>query len=102
MYSSPDKILLRISMNNDDRLEKGVSPLAMSSEEFRKLGNELIGRIGDFLESLPSRPVTPAENQCFLRSSRSRKNKMACNALSTTPPLNNVQAPDVTIEPLKK
>ena len=54
-------------MNNDDRLEKRVSPLAMSSEEFRKLGTELIDRIGDFLESLPSRPVTPAESPAEIR-----------------------------------
>ncbi len=55
-------------MNNDDRLEKRVSPLAMSSEEFRKLGNELVGRIADFLESLPSRPVTRAESPAEIRN----------------------------------
>jgi len=54
-------------MNNDDRQEKRVSPLAMSSEEFRKLGTELVSRIGDFLESLPSRPVTPAESPAEIR-----------------------------------
>jgi aromatic-L-amino-acid decarboxylase len=54
-------------MDNDDRLENRVSPLAMSSQEFRKLGNELVDRIGDFLESLPSRPVTPAESPAEIR-----------------------------------
>ena len=52
---------------SDDRLENRVSPLAMSSEEFRKLGTELVNRIGDFLESLPSRPVTPAESPADIR-----------------------------------
>lgn len=54
-------------MNNDEGLEKRVSPLAMSSEEFRRLGTELVSRIGDFLESLPSRPVTPAESPAEVR-----------------------------------
>jgi aromatic-L-amino-acid/L-tryptophan decarboxylase len=53
---------------SDDRLENRVSPLAMSSEEFRKLGTELVNRIGDFLESLPSRPVTPAESPADIRN----------------------------------
>jgi aromatic-L-amino-acid decarboxylase len=39
----------------------------MSSEEFRKLGTELVDRIGAFLESLPSRPVTPAESPAEIR-----------------------------------
>jgi glutamate/tyrosine decarboxylase-like PLP-dependent enzyme len=54
-------------MNNDDGLEKRDSPLAMSADEFRKLGTALVGRIGDFLESLPSRPVTPAESPAEVR-----------------------------------
>ncbi len=54
-------------MLNDERLDNRVSPLAMSSEEFRKLGTELVDRIADFLESLPSRPVTPAEAPADIR-----------------------------------
>jgi aromatic-L-amino-acid decarboxylase len=54
-------------MDNDDRLKNRASPLAMTSEEFRKLGTELVDRIGDFFESVPSRPVTPAESPAEIR-----------------------------------
>jgi len=54
-------------MDRDDRLENRVSPLAMGSEEFRKLGTQLVDRIADFLEGLPSRPVTPAESPADIR-----------------------------------
>jgi glutamate/tyrosine decarboxylase-like PLP-dependent enzyme len=54
-------------MTSDGRLDSRVSPLAMSPEEFRKLGIELVDRIADFLESLPSRPVTPAESPDDIR-----------------------------------
>lgn len=55
-------------MPNDDRLENRVAPLAMSSEQFRKLGFELVDRIAGFLESLPSRPVAPAESPADIRN----------------------------------
>jgi aromatic-L-amino-acid decarboxylase len=45
-----------------------VSPLAMSSQEFRNLGNQLIDRISGFLDSLPLRPVTPAESPAAVRA----------------------------------
>jgi glutamate/tyrosine decarboxylase-like PLP-dependent enzyme len=54
-------------MHNDERLENRAAPLAMSSKEFRKLGSELVDRIADFLESLPTRPVTPAESPADIR-----------------------------------
>ena len=54
-------------MDTDGRLKNRVAPLTMTSEDFRKLGTELVDRIGDFLESLPSRPVTPAESPAELR-----------------------------------
>src|SRR5580698_9701315 len=54
-------------MPNDDELGNRVSPLAMGSEEFRKLGIELVNRIADFLESLPRRPVTPSESPADIR-----------------------------------
>jgi aromatic-L-amino-acid/L-tryptophan decarboxylase len=54
-------------MDNDDRLKNRVAALAMTSEEFRKLGTALVDRIADFLESLPSRPVTPAESPAEIR-----------------------------------
>jgi glutamate/tyrosine decarboxylase-like PLP-dependent enzyme len=33
----------------------------MSPEEFRRVGHELVDRVAGFLDSLPRRPVTPAE-----------------------------------------
>ena len=47
--------------------EKRESPLAMGSEEFRALGAQLIDRIAGFLDSLPQRPVTPAESPSVVR-----------------------------------
>ena len=44
-----------------------VAPLAMSSREFRALGTQLVNRIADFLDSLPQRPVTPAESPSVVR-----------------------------------
>jgi aromatic-L-amino-acid decarboxylase len=67
LHSSPDRILLRISMHNDKRLQNRVSPLAISSEEFRNLGTGLVNRIADFLDSLPNRPVTTAESPAEIR-----------------------------------
>jgi glutamate/tyrosine decarboxylase-like PLP-dependent enzyme len=47
------------------------APLAMGSHEFRALGKQLIDRIADFLESLPQRPVTPAESPSAVREALS-------------------------------
>jgi aromatic-L-amino-acid/L-tryptophan decarboxylase len=44
-----------------------VAPLAMSSQEFRVLGTQLIDRIANFLDSLPERRVTPAESPAVVR-----------------------------------
>jgi glutamate/tyrosine decarboxylase-like PLP-dependent enzyme len=52
-------------MQNDDRR---VSPLAMSSGEFRAAGYRLIDRIGELLDSLPERRVTPAETPAEVRA----------------------------------
>jgi aromatic-L-amino-acid decarboxylase len=54
-------------MQHDDSLKNRVSPLEMSPREFRDLGALLIDRIAGFLESLPSRPVTPAESPADVR-----------------------------------
>ncbi len=43
------------------------SPLEISSDEFRALGYQLIDRIAGFLDSLPNRPVTPAESPSAVR-----------------------------------
>jgi aromatic-L-amino-acid/L-tryptophan decarboxylase len=56
-----------MDMQQDDSLKNRVSPLAMSPQEFRELGALLIDRIAGFLESLPSRPVTPAESPAVVR-----------------------------------
>lgn len=54
-------------MQNQENAEKRLSPLAMSSREFRALGSQLIDRIAGFLDSLPQRPVTPAESPADVR-----------------------------------
>jgi aromatic-L-amino-acid/L-tryptophan decarboxylase len=65
--TASDRILPGISMRNDDSLKNRQAPLAMSSEEFRELGAQLIDRIAGFLESLPGRPVTAAESPADVR-----------------------------------
>jgi aromatic-L-amino-acid/L-tryptophan decarboxylase len=54
-------------MQNEESIERRVSPLAMGSQEFRALGAQLIDRIAGFLDSLPERPVTPAESPSDVR-----------------------------------
>ena len=44
-----------------------TSPLAIPSPEFRSAGHQLVDRIADFLDSLPSRPVTPGESPSVVR-----------------------------------
>jgi len=39
-------------------MAKETAPQDMSPAEFRKAGHELVDQIGDFLESLPARPIT--------------------------------------------
>jgi glutamate/tyrosine decarboxylase-like PLP-dependent enzyme len=53
-------------MKQADR-ELRVSPLAMSAEEFRSTGHQLVDRIADFIDSLPRRPVTPGESPSTVR-----------------------------------
>jgi aromatic-L-amino-acid/L-tryptophan decarboxylase len=43
------------------------SPLAVSSDEFRKAGHELVDRIAEFFDSLPERPVTTGESPSAIR-----------------------------------
>jgi glutamate/tyrosine decarboxylase-like PLP-dependent enzyme len=54
-------------VQNEESLRNRVSPLAMKSDEFRKLGTQLVDRIADFFDSLPERPVTPAESPADVR-----------------------------------
>jgi len=46
---------------------KRVSPLAISPEEFRIAGHQLVDRIAGFFDSLPRRPVTPGEKPSAVR-----------------------------------
>jgi aromatic-L-amino-acid/L-tryptophan decarboxylase len=54
-------------MRDYQNLKNRAAPLAMSSKEFRELAAQLIDRIADFLDSLPQRPVTPAESPAVVR-----------------------------------
>jgi glutamate/tyrosine decarboxylase-like PLP-dependent enzyme len=51
----------------NQELEKRLSPLEMDPEQFRALGHQLVDRIAAFLDSLPSRPVTPGESPAQIR-----------------------------------
>jgi aromatic-L-amino-acid/L-tryptophan decarboxylase len=46
---------------------KRASPLDLDGREFRKLGYQLVDRVADFLDSLPTRPVTPGESPSEVR-----------------------------------
>ena len=47
-------------MLEEEVIAERLSPLAMSGDEFRRLGYQLVDRIASFLDSLPERKVTPA------------------------------------------
>ena len=38
-----------------------TAPIEMKAEDFRAIGHHLVDRIADFLDSLPTRPVTTGE-----------------------------------------
>lgn len=51
-------------------IEAGVNrrcPLAISSDEFRSAGHQLVDRVADFLDSLSVRPVTRGESPSAIR-----------------------------------
>ncbi len=57
-------------MDSDDRLDRlrnRSAPLDMSPGEFRRVGHQVVDRIAELLESLPDRPVTPAETPNTIR-----------------------------------
>jgi aromatic-L-amino-acid decarboxylase len=54
-------------MQESNGAERRISPLDMSAAEFRALGHRLVDRIAGFLDSLPSRPVTPGESPARIR-----------------------------------
>jgi len=41
--------------------KKRTAPIALQSDEFRNLGHHLVDRIAEFMDSLPTRPVTTGE-----------------------------------------
>jgi aromatic-L-amino-acid/L-tryptophan decarboxylase len=43
------------------------SAIDMTGAEFRAAGHRLVDRIGDFLDSLPNRPITPSESVSAVR-----------------------------------
>ena len=50
------------SKNDMDDLRGRTAPINMASDDFRKVGHDLVDRIADFLDSLPHRPVTTGES----------------------------------------
>ncbi len=50
-----------------DRLKNRCAPLDMSPNEFRRVGHQVVDRIAELLDSLPDRPVTPAESPGTIR-----------------------------------
>src|ERR1700678_2761647 len=54
-------------MNKEAGNENRGAPLAMRPEEFRALGYQLVDRIAGFLDSLPTRRVTPGESPLDVR-----------------------------------
>src|SRR5215472_13191822 len=57
-------------MDVDEQIEAlrlREAPLQMQSDEFRRLGHQLVEQIADFLASLPVRPVTPGDSTQVVR-----------------------------------
>jgi aromatic-L-amino-acid/L-tryptophan decarboxylase len=54
-------------METRDALRYRIAPLEMTPSEFRKVGRQLVERIGEFLCTLPDRPVVPNESPQVIR-----------------------------------
>ena len=54
-------------MQQAEAIANRICPLAISSDEFRTAGHQLVDRIAEFLDSLPVRPVTPGESPSAIR-----------------------------------
>jgi len=50
-----------------EKLRSRVAPLGMTEENFRSIGHELVDRIAEFLSSIRTYPVTPAESPLDVR-----------------------------------
>src|ERR1017187_6534977 len=61
------KISARLPMQIQENPTTRSSPLAISSQEFRALGAQLIDRIANFLDSFPERPVTRGASPSDIR-----------------------------------
>ena len=83
-------------MPHDDATGKRVSPLAMDSLQFRKSGNLLVERIAAFLDSIPHRPVTPAETPSAVRKALAADRPMPNNGADAATLLSH--AADLLIE----
>lgn len=55
-------------MQEAEAVASRTSPLAISCDEFRSAGHQLVDRIADFLDSLSTRPVTPGESPSVIRA----------------------------------
>lgn len=53
---------------DNDSVARRVAPLAMDAAAFREAGHRLVDQIAEFLESIPSRPVTRGETPAAVRS----------------------------------
>jgi len=63
-------------MDEENGIEKRVSPLAMGSQEFREAGYQLVDRIAEFLDSLPGREVTTGESPADVRRALNADRKL--------------------------
>ena len=54
-------------MQQAEAVSKRKSPLAISSDEFRVAGHQLVDRLADFFDSLATRPVTRGESPAAIR-----------------------------------
>ncbi len=55
-------------MHSNSSTTQRVAPLAIDSAQFRALGHSLVDRIAEFIDSVPQRPVTPAESPSAVRA----------------------------------
>jgi glutamate/tyrosine decarboxylase-like PLP-dependent enzyme len=51
-----------------EKLRSRVAPLAMTEEDFRSIGHELVDRIAEFLSSIRTFPASPAESPLDVRA----------------------------------
>lgn len=49
-------------------MQKRDAPIALSGEQFRELGYRLVDELAAFIDSIPSRPVTPGEPPSVVRA----------------------------------